>query len=104
MTLATATEMTRPRGVRLRQRTSYKALSVEAVLMAASLAICAVLAAEGGIEVAIFCFAGLAIGAHNAPRGYQWAGALSGGFAGLFVGVVFAAFFHSAIVALVNIL
>lgn len=103
MTLATATEMTRPRRVRLR-RSSDMALSVEAVLMAASLAICAVLAAEGGIEAALFCFAGLAIGARNAPRGDRWASAYSGGFAGLFVGVVFAAFFHSAIVALVNIL
>lgn len=101
MTLATATEMTRPRRVRL-HRTSDVALSVEAVLMAASLAICAVFAAEGGIEAALFCFAGLAIGARNAPRGSRWAGAYSGGFAGLFVGATFAAFFHGALAALVT--
>ena len=101
MTLATASEMTRPRRVRLR-RTSDMAMSVEVVLLTASLAICAVLAAEGGIEAALFCFAGLAIGARNARRGGRWAGAFSTGFAGLFIGALFAAFFHGALAALVQ--
>lgn len=101
MSLATATEMTRPRRIRLR-RTSDMTLSVEAVLMAASLAICAVLVAEGGLEAALFCFAGLVIGARSAPRGSRWASAYSGGFAGLFVGALFAAFFHGALVAVIQ--
>lgn len=103
MTLATITEMTRPRRVRLR-RTSEFALSVDAVLMAASLAICAVLVAEGGLEAALFGFSGLVIGARSATRGGRWAGAYSGGFAGLFIGALFAAFFHGALVALIQTL
>ncbi|MFN3463010.1 MAG: hypothetical protein ACK4X1_02950 [Terricaulis sp.] len=103
MTLATATEMTRPRRVRLKQ-TGRLALSVDAALMTASLLVCALLFAQGGLEVSLFAAIGACWGARQAPRGARFAHAYSGGFAGLFVGALFAAFFHDALVAALQLL
>jgi hypothetical protein len=87
MTLATATEMPRTRRVRLR-RTGQFALSFDAFLMAGSLAVCAALLTEGGLEAAVFAAAGALIATRKAPPGARLAHAFSGGFAGLFIGAL----------------
>ncbi len=97
MTLATVTETTRPRRIRLR-RSARTALGVDALLMAASLAVCGVLFAHGGLEAFIGAVAGALIAARQAPRGARLQAAYSGGFAGLFAGALFASFFHPAII------
>lgn len=103
MTLASTAEMTRPRRVRLRQAKRF-ALGFDALLMAGSLALCAALFTQGGLEAALFALAGALIAARKAPRGERLAHAYSGGFAGLFVGALFAAFFHETLAALVQLL
>jgi len=103
MTLATATEMTRPRRVLLK-RSSRLALSLDAFLMAASLLVCALLFAQGGLEASLFAAIGAFVGARQAPRGTRLAGAYSGGFAGLFAGALFAGFFHDALAAALQLL
>lgn len=101
MTLATVSGTSRPRRLRLR-RTGQVALSFDALVMAASLGVCVVLFAEGGLEAGVFCMAGAAIAARNAAPGARLSSSFSGGFAGLFAGAMFAAFFHGALVALVS--
>jgi hypothetical protein len=98
MTLATVTETTRPRRIRLR-RTERVALSLDAVLMAASLAVCGVLLADGGLEAFAGAFIGALAAAKHAPRGGRLQAAYSGGFGGLFAGALFASFFHGAFAA-----
>ncbi|MEQ1818747.1 MAG: hypothetical protein ABL871_09055 [Terricaulis sp.] len=98
MTLATVTETTSLR------RTRRFALSFDALLMAASLAVCAALFTQGGLEAFIFAAAGAALGARHAIRGARLRAMYSGAFAGLFVGAMFAAFFHNALAALVQLL
>ncbi len=98
MTLATVTETTSPR------RARRFALSFDAFLMAASLAVCAALLTQGGLEAFIFAAAGAVVGARRAIRGVRLPAMYSGAFAGLFVGAVFAAFFHQALAALVQLL
>lgn len=96
MTLATMT------GTPSLRRAGRLTLSLDAFLMAASLGVCAFFFAEGGIEAFIFAAAGAILGARNAHRGDRIRRAYSGGFAGLFIGAMFAAFFHGALVALVQ--
>jgi len=103
MTLATATEMTRPRRVRLK-RSGRLALSLDAFLMAASLWVCALLFAQGGLEASLFAAIGAFFGARQAPRGTRLTGAYSGGFAGLFAGALFAGFFQDALAAALQLL
>ena len=98
MTLATASGTTSLRRVGLR-REARIALGLDALMMAASLAACAALFSTGGLEAFIFMLGGAALGARNAGRGSRVQAAYSGGFAGLFVGAVFAAFFHNALAA-----
>jgi hypothetical protein len=98
MTLATASETTATRRLRLR-RAERVTLGLDAVLMAVSLGVCVALFASGGLEASLFALTGAAISARRAPRGMQMQRAYSGGFAGLFVGAVFAAFFHGALAA-----
>lgn len=97
MTLATVAETTRPRRVRLR-RSGRVALGLDAALMAASLVVCGVLFAHGGLEAFIGAVAGAIIGARTAPHSRRFQSAYSGGFAGLFAGALFASFFHGAFV------
>lgn len=96
MTLATVSETTSLRRSRF-------ALSFDALLMAASLAACAALFTEGGLEAFCFAAAGAVVGARHAIRGARLRGMYSGAFAGLFVGALFAAFFHTALAALVQL-
>lgn len=103
MTLATTAELARPRRVSLRQAKRF-ALSFDALLMAGSLSVCAALATQGGLEASLFAVAGALIAARKAPRAERLAHAYSGGFAGLFVGALFAAFFHDALADLVQLL
>lgn len=103
MTLANTTEMPRTRRVRL-MRPSRAALSVDAALMTAGLLVCALFFAQGGLEVSLFAAIGSFWRARQAPRGARFAHAYSGGFAGLFVGALFAAFFHDALVAALQLL
>ena len=98
MTLAAATETTPLRRIRFR-RSARVALGADALLMAASLAVCAVFFATGGLEALLFGAAGAILGARRADRGLRIQAAYAGGFAGLFVGALFAAFFHGALVA-----
>jgi hypothetical protein len=103
MTLATVTETTRPRRIRVR-RSARAALSVEAVLMAASLTVCGMLFANGGLEAFIGALAGALIAARQSPRGARLPVAYSGGFAGLFAGALLASFFHGAFVAALQLI
>lgn len=98
MTLATVSGTTSPR------RTRRFALSFDAFLMAASLAMCAALFTQGGLEAFVFATGGAALGARHAIRGARLAAMYSGAFAGLFGGALFAAFFHNALAALVQLL
>ena len=98
MTLATVSETTPL------PRTGRLALSLDAFLMAASLAMCAALFAQGGLEAFVFAIGGGVIGARRALRGARLRGVYSGAFAGLFVGALFAAFFHSALAGMVALL
>jgi hypothetical protein len=98
MTLTTATETTRPHRMRLR-RVARLSLTVDVALMAVSLAICVILFTHGGFLTLLFGVAGAAIGSRQTARGGKVQAAYSGGFAGLFVGALFAAFFHSALAA-----
>jgi len=98
MTLATASETTSL------GRTQRLTLSFDALLMAASLVVCGALFAQGGLEAFLFAAAGAALGARHAVRGLRLRGAYSGGFAGLFVGALFAAFFHELLVALARLI
>lgn len=97
MTLATASDTL------ALARASRSLLSLDALLMAASLAVCAALFADGGLEAFLFAASGAVLGARNAVRGLRMRGAYSGGFAGLFVGAFFAACFHDALVSLVQL-
>ncbi|MEZ5960692.1 MAG: hypothetical protein R3C30_09765 [Hyphomonadaceae bacterium] len=103
MTLATTAEIARPRRVRLNRAKRF-ALGLDALLMAGSLGVCIALITQGGLEAAFFAIAGALISARKAPRNERLAQASSGGFAGLFVGALFAAFFHNAFVGLVQLL
>ncbi len=98
MTLATASETTSA------PRTRNLALSFDAFLMAASLLFCAALFTQGGCEAFLFAVAGALLGARHSVRGLRTRGAYSGGFAGLFVGALFAAFFHDVFVALAQLI
>jgi hypothetical protein len=100
MTLATISETTRSRPMRLRR---YERLSfgLDALLMGASLAICLAFFGSGGGEALIGALAGAAIGARMARGGGRTQAAFGGGFAGLFVGALFAGFFHTAIGAVI---
>lgn len=97
MTLATASDTP------ALARTGRLPLSLDALLMAASFAACMALFAHGGLEALLFAAAGAGLGARNAVRGVRLRGAYSGGFAGLFVGALFAAFFHEALVELIRL-
>lgn len=98
MTLATASETTSL------ARTARLALSLDAFLMAASLAFCAALFTQGGFEAFLFAAAGAVFGARNSAPGLRARRAYSGAFAGLFTGALFAAFFHDAFVALTRLI
>jgi hypothetical protein len=63
MTIATVSEATPL------PRTGRLALSFDAFLMAASLAVCAALFAQGGLEAFVFAIGGGVIGARRALRG-----------------------------------
>ncbi len=101
MTLATTNAIPRPRRVRPRP-TARLALSFDAFLMAGSLAVCGMLFGQGGLEASLFALAGALIAAWKAPAGDRLIHGYSGGFAGLFIGALFAAFFHDALVWLVQ--
>lgn len=98
MTLATASETTSL------ARSGRLALSLDVILMAASIIICAALFTHGGLEALLFAAAGAVRGARHSVRGLRTRGAYSGGFAGLFVGALFAAFFHDFFVALTRLI
>jgi len=91
MTLATTTSITPPRRLRL-ARTGY-VLDLTLFVLAAVL--CAALFFQGGLEALIGAGLGAFFSARNARA------TLSGAFAGLFIGALFSAFFHSALAALV---
>jgi hypothetical protein len=91
MTLATTTSAPSPRRLRL-ARTGY---SLDLTLFVIAATICAALFFHGGLEALIGAGVGAFFSARNAKA------ALSGAFAGLFVGALFAAFFHNALTALV---
>lgn len=97
MTLATVTETTSLR------RTRRFALSFDALLMAASLAVCGALFTRGGLEAFVFAAIGAALGGRHAIQGARLRAIYSGAFAGLFAGALFAAFFHNALAALVQL-
>ncbi|MEZ5956996.1 MAG: hypothetical protein R3C27_07305 [Hyphomonadaceae bacterium] len=103
MTLATVSETPQSRRLGAR-RAGQLGLGFNALLMAASLAVCAAFFAQGGLEASLFCIAGAILGARGAAKAARLAAAYSGAFAGLFVGAVFAGFFHGALVALVTAL
>lgn len=103
MTLATVSGTTSLRRIGLR-RSTRTVLGVDALLMAASLAMCAAFFFSGGLEAFVFAGAGAVLGTRNAARGLRLQAAYSGGFAGLFVGAVFAAFFHDALVTSVQLI
>jgi len=98
MTLATISETPSLR------RSSKWALSFDALLMAASFAVCAALFAQGGLEASMFAMAGGIIAARRAPRGVRVRHFYSGAFAGLFVGAMFAGFFHDGLISLLQLL
>ncbi|WP_135210636.1 hypothetical protein [Vitreimonas flagellata] len=89
MTLATTTSATT--GLRL-ARTGY---TPDLMLFVLAVALCIALLFQGGLDALIGAGVGAWFSARN-PRT-----ALSGAFAGLFVGALFAAFFHDALTALV---
>ncbi len=91
MTLATTTSATPLRRLRF-ARTGY---ALDLTLFALAAALCITLLFQGGLEALLGAGVGAWLSARN-PRA-----ALSGAFAGLFVGALFAAFFHHALVALV---
>lgn len=103
MTLATATETTRLRRVRLK-RARQPGLRLDALALACSLGVCAVFLAEGGLEALVFMLCGTALGAKGAAASARWQAAFSGALAGLFVGALFAAFFHASLLALATLL
>ena len=86
MTLATTTSAPRLRRLRL-ARTGY---SLDLTLFVIAAALCIALPFQGGLEALIGAGVGAWFSARN-PRS-----ALSGAFAGLFVGALFAAFFHKS--------
>lgn len=98
MTLATATDTT------ALGRAGRLTLSFDAILMALCLAGCAALFTQGGLEAFLFAAIGAVMGRRNAVRGLRLRGAYAGGFAGLFVGAMFAAFFHEPLVALARLI
>lgn len=91
MTLATTTSATTPRGLRF-ARTGY---TLDLMLFVLAAALCIALLFQGGLEALIGAGVGAWFSARN-PRA-----ALSGALAGLFVGALFAAFFHDALASLV---
>ncbi len=99
MTLATVSETTRPRRMRMR-RFGRISFGLDALVLVLSLAICAAFFGSGGAEALVGSLAGAVIGARQATRGDQMRGGISGGFAGLFAGALFAGFFHGALIAL----
>jgi hypothetical protein len=100
MTLATISETTGSRPMRLRR---YERLSfgLDSLLLGASLAICLAFFGNGGAEALIGALAGAVIRMRMARSGERTQAAFSGGFAGLFVGALFAGFFHTAIGAVI---
>lgn len=98
MTIATVTETTSLR------RASQLALSFDAFLMAASLAVCTALFAQGGFEAFVFAIAGGVMSARGAALGSRLRTFYSGAFAGLFAGAVFAGFFHAGLIGLLQLL
>ncbi|MEQ1491600.1 MAG: hypothetical protein ABL932_13730 [Terricaulis sp.] len=72
---------------------------LDALLMAASLAVCAALFAQGGLEASVFAMSGGIIAARRAPRGARVRRCYSGAFAVLFVG-----FFHDGLISLLQLL
>jgi membrane associated rhomboid family serine protease len=91
MTLATTTSAPSPRRLRL-TRTGY---ALDLTLFVIAAALCAALFFQGGFEALI----GAGLGAFFSARNPK--AAISGAFAGLFAGALFAAFFHDALAALV---
>ena len=70
-----------------------RAVALDAVVLAVALGLCLVLLFDGGLEALIGAFIGFAV---SAQRGL--ASSVSGAFAGLFAGALFAGFFHQALV------
>jgi len=97
MTLAQSVITSRPR-FRSGKDLGIATWAVDAPLLAAALAIAGALFFQGGLEALIGAATGTLIGAGQ-RKGL--ATVISGGFAGLFVGAMFAALFHSAIVGMV---
>jgi hypothetical protein len=95
MTLATVVETTRPHRLRASRRTL---LGVDAFLMALSLAVCALLFTSGGLEALAGAAISAVVAARQAQPGQRVSSAYSGGFAGLFVGGLFAGFFHPMLI------
>lgn len=100
MTLATMTKTTASRRFKMR-RYGRISFSFDALLLAASLAVCATLLGAGGLEALTGAALGAAIAARQAIRGDRVRAALGGAFAGLFVGALCAGFFHTAIRAVI---
>lgn len=71
MTLATVTETTRPRRMRLRL-SGRLTFSLDALLMTASLAICALLFTSGGLEAFIGAAVSASTAARRATPGARW--------------------------------
>jgi hypothetical protein len=65
---------------------------LDATLLAVAIGICFALLLDGGFEALIGAFIGFAV---SARRGLT--ACLSGAFAGLFTGALFAGFFHQAV-------
>ena len=96
MSLADAAETLRTKRSRLHSFHPTK-LNLDTALMAATLSVCGLLFAEGGLEALLGGVVGALIAARRAERGSMHRAAYSGAFAGLFAGTLFAGFFHAVI-------
>jgi hypothetical protein len=75
---------------------------LDAVLLSLAVAACLAFIFQGGLEVLLGAVTGVVISARG-ERGLR-ASAMSGAFAGLFIGLMFAGFFHDPIAAFIRAL
>jgi hypothetical protein len=85
--------------LRLRRPANARSAALDATLLIIAMGVCGVLFFDGGLEAMI----GSALGAAIAIRKTASPAALcSGAFAGLWIGAMFAGFFHEPIVAVLT--
>lgn len=87
-----------PRTAMRRRWRAARSITIDVLVLSAAAAACLALFFDGGLEALVGGAIGAALGAR------QEHGMAPGALAGLFVGSMFAGFFHSALVAIVTAL